>query len=317
MSAPAPRAPLVTVIVPTHDHDETLDFAVRSVLRQTVDDLRVVLIGDGVTPAVRSEAQRLCRLDDRVVFEDHPKSRRRGERHRDRVIRATSSPYIAYTCDDDLWFPNHLETLLAGIGDHDFIHPLPILIAADGVPFLMPSDLRRPESVRWHLGEVPRNSISLTGVLHTRSSYLRLPHGWRETPEGRWTDHYMWQQFFEQDWFSGTTSPRATTLKLMAQARDDLPPGGRRADIAQWWERLDDPGFATAWKAEVRAALWRSAVDHNIVATIREDELALLHDQLRREREAVLGSRSWRVTAPLRDLARLRRRVRRSAAEGR
>lgn len=309
MSAPSPTvsSPTTTVVVPTHRHHETLAFAVRSILGQTVADLGVVIIGDGVTDAVRSEAHRLCALDARVTFEDHPKSPRRGELHRDRLIRASTSEYVAYCCDDDLWFPDHLETMLEGIRGHDFIHPLPVLIASDGMPFFMPSDLRRPESVRWHLSDDSRNTISLTGVVHTRDAYLRLPHGWRETPEGRWTDHYMWQQFFEQDWFAGVTSSRATTLKLMAEVRDDLPTGARRAEIEQWWDRLGDPSFPATWEAMVRAALWTSAVSHNVVATIWEDEITALRRQLACERAAVRGSRSWRVTAPLRAIGRVGR----------
>ena len=308
--------PLVTVVVPTHDHAETLAYSVRSVLAQTMADLCVVIIGDGVTPAVRAEARALCDSDDRVFFEDHPKSPRRGELLRDRLIRASTSRFIAYNCDDDLWFPHHLATSLAHLGDHDFVHPLPVLVGADGVPFFMPSDLQRPESVRWHLTEIPRNTISLSGVVHTRAAYLRLPHGWRTTPEGRWTDHYMWQQFFTQDWFSGVTSPEATTLKLMAQARDDLPPGARRADIDAWWRRLGDPGFAEEWASMVHAALWRSAVDHNVVATICADELTELRQWTAREVAAMRSSRSWRVTAPLRALGSVGRRLAAAAARG-
>ena len=271
---------LVTVIIPTHSHDETLSLSVRSVLEQTVSDLQIVIIGDGVTSEVRAEAEQLCTRDARVMFHDHPKTPRRGELLRDVVIRDSTSHFIAYNCDDDLWFPHHLETLIGLIEDHHFAHPFPILIGANGIPFFMPSDLTRPESVQWHLSETPRNTISLSGVMHTRESYLRLPHGWRETPQGRWTDHYMWQQFFEQSWFSGVTSPYATTLKLMAQGRDDFAPGERRADIEQWWNRMHTPEFAAEWETMVRNAMWKSAVDHNLVSTWREDEIHELRRQL-------------------------------------
>ena len=40
---------LATVIVPTHDHGPLLRLAVRSALRQTVEDLEVLVIGDGAT----------------------------------------------------------------------------------------------------------------------------------------------------------------------------------------------------------------------------------------------------------------------------
>ena len=271
---------LVTVIIPTHNHNETLPYSVRSVLEQTIADLQIVIIGDGVTEEVRTEAERLCARDSRVTFQDQQKTARRGELLRDTVIRDSSSRFIAYNCDDDLWFPQHLETLINLIGEHHFAHPLPILIGADGVPFFMPSDLQRLESVQWHLSETPRNTISLSGVMHTRDAYLRLPYGWRETPPGRWTDHYMWQQFFEQEWFSGITSSESTTLKLMAQGRDDAAPGERRADIEKWWNRLHDPSFVDEWELLVHDAMWKSAVDHNLVSTFREDEIKALRKQI-------------------------------------
>lgn len=317
---------LVAVIVPTHSHDETLEFSVRSILEQSVTDLDVVIIGDGATEAVRDVAADLCRSDRRVRFMDHPKSPRRGELFRDAVIRDSASTYIAYNCDDDLWFSDHLRTMIDTIGHRDFVHPLPILIGADGVPVFLPCDLTRPESIRWHMSTTPQNTISLSGVMHTRASYLRLPHGWRETPEGRWTDHYMWQQFFEQEWFTGVTSGRATTLKLMAQGRDDLPPGGRRADVERWWNRLHDPRFGAEWERMVLDAVCTTAVAHQTAFSIRGDIITALEARvagldedlarsraseadletrvadLRSQLRAMRRSRSWRVTRPLRGL---------------
>jgi glycosyltransferase involved in cell wall biosynthesis len=267
---------LVTVIVPTHNHSETLSYSVQSICEQTISNIEIVIIGDGVTDDVRHVAQQLCASDPRISFVDHPKTPRRGELLRNTVIRESQSTYIAYNCDDDLWFPHHLETLLTVIKDAHFTHPLPVLIGADGVPFFMPSDLSRRESVEWHLSEIPRNTISLSGVMHTRESYLRLPYGWRETPVGRWTDHYMWQQFFEQEWFQGVTSPHATTLKLMAQGRDDLTSDERKKDIENWWHRLHSAEFQQEWNRMVRDAMWKSAVDHLLVSTWREDEITQL-----------------------------------------
>jgi hypothetical protein len=268
----------VLVIVPTHDHHETLAFSVRSILEQTVTDIEVVIVGDGVTTEVRSVAQDLCAADERVRFEDRPKTARHGEELRDRVVRESTAPFIAYNGDDDLWFPDHLETMLSTIEGFDFAHPLPILIDAHGVPYFLPSNLRDPSSIAWHLGPKPRNSISLSGVVHTRESYMRLPHGWRTTPAGRWTDHYMWEQFFEQDWFRGVTAPRSTTLKLVAVGRDEERTGSRAAEMQAWWDRLHSPEFANVWDRSVRDAMWRAAVNLNVTSATQEDEITCLQN---------------------------------------
>ncbi len=67
--------------------------------------------------------------------------------------------------------------------------------AADGTLQFFPWNYARPE-----FRDVARGrsgSIGLTGVAHTMEAYRRLPHGWRTTPEGMPTDHWMWLQFLE------------------------------------------------------------------------------------------------------------------------
>ena len=60
------------------DADQLVD-AVDSVLRQTVRDLEVFIIGDGVHDVTREAARALEKTDPRVRFFDHPKHARRGE----------------------------------------------------------------------------------------------------------------------------------------------------------------------------------------------------------------------------------------------
>jgi glycosyltransferase involved in cell wall biosynthesis len=39
--------PRISVLVPTHEHASTLSYAVRSVQTQSVDDLEILICGDG------------------------------------------------------------------------------------------------------------------------------------------------------------------------------------------------------------------------------------------------------------------------------
>jgi glycosyltransferase involved in cell wall biosynthesis len=188
----AESAKPILVIIPTHNHPGTLGVAIESVQNQTVSNLRVVVIGDGVLDDTRDLMARIVRADQRVTFLDRPKTARHGEEYRDEVIRASSEDVIAYLCDDDLMFPQHLEHLTQVLDGNDFANPLPVLMRSDGSLQIIPGDLDNPESVLWHLdSQTMRNSVSLSGVVHTRSSYLRLPRGWHSAPVGRWTDHYM------------------------------------------------------------------------------------------------------------------------------
>ena len=64
------------MIVPTHDHASTLGLAVRSALAQTLGDIEVHIIGDGVGDETRAVVEHLVHDDTRVRFHDLPKGER-------------------------------------------------------------------------------------------------------------------------------------------------------------------------------------------------------------------------------------------------
>lgn len=247
MSAlPGERArPLVTVILPTHSHASTIDLAGRSVLEQSVHSLELVVIGDGATPEVKA-AVALLAPDERVRFIDRPKSSSRAELVRDEVLREATSPYVCYLGDDDIMLPGHLADTLDRLADVDFTHPLPVFIDRQGKLQAHLTDLADPRCRLWH--EHPlRNAVSLTGVGHRLDAYRRLPHGWRETPAGRWSDHYMWQQWFASPGFRYATGDRLTMLKFAAADRTGMTDEQRRAEIVAWLEPSRQPGFDDCW----------------------------------------------------------------------
>ncbi len=316
-------SPRVTVIIPTFDHPGTLPWAVRSVQEQTVTDIRIVVIGDGVSDATRQAIAPILRADDRVTFLDRPKTRRHGEQYRDEVIRASDASVIAYCGDDDMYHPDHLESILESLAGVDFAHPLPVLIAQDKSLTVIPTDVSRQDALHWHLNtRVIRNAISLTGAAHTRESYLRLAHGWRSTPAGLPTDRYMWEQFFTDPDFRGRTSMRATTAKFFAQGRLDLTPAERGAELERYYERMHRPGFAADWAAAVNAEIWDYSVSLLVHSTYLGTQLedagiasAAVKEQLKdaveaagrdsAELERMRRTASWRITAPLRALRSL------------
>ena len=52
-----------SVLVPIHDKPTTLPLTVDTVLRQSVEDLEVLLIGDGITDDVRSVVEGMVAAD--------------------------------------------------------------------------------------------------------------------------------------------------------------------------------------------------------------------------------------------------------------
>jgi hypothetical protein len=250
----------VLVIVPTHDHASTLGLAVRSALEQTVTELDVVIIGDGVGDDTRSVVDDLVAGDPRVRFVDRPKSPSRAERARHEVITASSATIVTYLGDDDLLLPDHVEIMQRLLEEHDFAHPFPIVIDDDDRLRAFPTDLADPRCVAWHL-HPRRNTVSLTGAAHTTELYRRVPLGWQAPPPGRWPDHYMWEQFLRLPDVRLVTSRRATTIKPPASPRPGRDPGTRRTSLQAWWDRMHQPDFRTWWDSEVTDAVRRSAIE--------------------------------------------------------
>ena len=267
------RAAGALIIIPTFDHASTLGWAIASAQAQSHADCRIVVIGDGVNDDTRDVMVPLLRADARLAFVDKPKSIRHGEEYRHEVILASSEPVIGYLGDDDLLFPQHLEMMIEVLQGNDFVNPLPVLINPDASLTRFDTDLALPESIAWHRGRsFHRNSVSLTGVVHTRESYERLPFGWRTAPKGRWSDHFMWEQYFSLAGFRGATAARPTTAKFASSQRQERSAEGREKEIHDFWLAMQQPGFEQTWEQRVQDA-------------------HLIRYQ---------NYRSWKLTAPLR-----------------
>lgn len=274
---------LVTVILPTHDHASTLDLAIESVLEQTMGDLALVIVGDGVGDDTRDVVRGAMARDVRVTFVDLPKSARHAELARHTVIRESVSPVIAYHGDDDLLMPHHLALMTTQLDGADFAHPLPAFVEPDGTIKVAPTDLTRIECLAWHLEEPQRNAVSLTGVVHTRESYLRLPHGWRETPPDIPTDLHMWRQFFTLAGLRAVSSRRATTLKFPASTRRRWTALDRRSELLRWRGRLREEGFVPEWDAAIQEKTYQLACD-SVLYQLNEIESSRMWRAMRRYR---------------------------------
>lgn len=252
----------VTVVVPTHNHSGTLRRSLDSVLEQTVSDLRVVVIGDGVDDDTRRVIASIG--DDRLEFWDRPKQPRHAENLRDELLRTLDTPYVAYHGDDDLLLPHHLQEMLAALGDADFVHPVPAFIHPGPSLRVAVIDVSKPTDRRSVLAPIHRSVISLTGVVHTLSSYRRLPHGWRTTPSGIPTDQYMWRQYLASDSVRAVSATRSTTIKLTSVSRKEHDDAMRATEIEAWWRLVHSPGFVPRWDAAIAAAatagMWRAAM---------------------------------------------------------
>ncbi len=105
----SPGAPLVTVIVPTHNRPQLLCAALQSILAQTMQDFEIIVVNDAgldIAPLVRSLDQ-----SGRIRLLRHPRNRGIAGA-RNTGLRAARGKYIAYLDDDDLFYPQHLAVLV-------------------------------------------------------------------------------------------------------------------------------------------------------------------------------------------------------------
>jgi hypothetical protein len=106
--SPRGNDPLVTVIIPTFNRPELLLRAVDSVRAQTFRDFEALVINDGGAPA---EAALSTRGDPRMTYVRTGRNRERSAA-RNLGLRLARGKYIAYLDDDDVFLPEHLESLL-------------------------------------------------------------------------------------------------------------------------------------------------------------------------------------------------------------
>ena len=103
--------PSVSIITIFLDAERFLEEAIESILAQTYDHWELVLVDDGSTDGSSALAQDYAaRHPDRIRYCTHPGHENRGmSASRNRGIRASTAPLIAFLDADDIWLPRRLE----------------------------------------------------------------------------------------------------------------------------------------------------------------------------------------------------------------
>lgn len=241
-----------TVIVPTTgNRGPLLSYSVGSVLAQSVGDLEVFIMGDGVDDATRAVIAGLMSRDSRVRFFDHPKDVRRGEIHRHAALQEARGEIVCYLTDRDFMLPNHIAVMSELLSRADFGHTLRFSLPPDGVPrFEHHLDINDPAE-RKSAPTVTR-LIPLSFGGHTLRMYRDLPHGWRTTPVGKFTDFYMWEQFLAHPRCRTATSTKPTILYLKRGSHPGWPVEQRLAELKLWSERIASPIWLQEFEENVR-----------------------------------------------------------------
>ena len=175
--------PYASVIVPTHHRPDTLPLAIASIQNQSVRNLEILIVGDGVDDDTRAIASGLATSDARIVFTDLPKGARSGTAYRDEAVLSARSPRIFYSDDDDLLLPDHVATLGAVLDDNDVAESLPASLSRSGrVELALVNHGHAAQRAR--LAELTLKLTFDTHIAHRREAYVASGRPWLSRQEG-------------------------------------------------------------------------------------------------------------------------------------
>ena len=127
--------PRVSVITATYNRSEVLRWAIASVRAQTFDDWEQIIVGDACTDDTADVIAsfgdpRIRFFNRRVNYGEQSGPNNDGFGH-------AAGELVAYLNHDDLWFPDHLETLVSYLDrtGADLVYALPVSIDQHGTAF--------------------------------------------------------------------------------------------------------------------------------------------------------------------------------------
>ncbi len=105
----------ISVVIPTAARPELLEVTLRSVARQTaVSEIAEVIVAENLGD-LRSAA--VCDKFPGLPIEYIVREPDWGGENCSELMLAARSEYVAFVCDDDVWFPGHLENALNALRD--------------------------------------------------------------------------------------------------------------------------------------------------------------------------------------------------------
>ena len=112
----------VSVIMPTYNRGAEIKESIQSVLNQSFKDFELIIVNDGGSDGVKDIVASFC--SEKIKYFKLDRNKGLAGALNEGILRAEGK-YIAYLDDDDIYYPNHLETLIGFIEKHpgcDFIY---------------------------------------------------------------------------------------------------------------------------------------------------------------------------------------------------
>lgn len=184
------QTPVVDVLVPAFNAERTIVEALQSVQRQTIADLRIIVINDGSTDRTSQLVHALAVDDPRICVIDQANGGIVAARNVS--IEQSAAPFLAMHDADDRSFPDRLERQLAYLRAH------PDCVAVSGNSWYIDDVGNRLGGRSGFAGDVQPNAHALPSVepylpqpfLMVRREALIAIGGYRELTNAEDTDLY-------------------------------------------------------------------------------------------------------------------------------
>jgi glycosyltransferase involved in cell wall biosynthesis len=185
--------PRFSVLMPTHNRTDVIGFAIASVLRQTIQDFELLIVGDGCTDNTAEIVKQFN--DPRITWFDLPKGHGFGYANRNVALRQAKGELIAFCAHDDILFSDHLELLARELekSKAEWVYSKPVWVTSDGIILPTANGDLRQESVQKNFFQA--NFIPASNVVHTRECFEKYGY-WSEELKGG-GDWELWKRIIE------------------------------------------------------------------------------------------------------------------------
>jgi glycosyltransferase involved in cell wall biosynthesis len=138
MHHPLPQpAPHVSVVMATYNRSNIVHHAIQSVLRQTLTDLELIVVGDACTDDTEAVVRSFD--DPRVRFVNLERNIGEQSGPNNHGLGLARGSLIAFLNHDDLWFEDHLERAVQHLETTEagLVWTLGMAVLPDGTPRLL------------------------------------------------------------------------------------------------------------------------------------------------------------------------------------
>jgi glycosyltransferase involved in cell wall biosynthesis len=273
--------PRVTVLLPTHNRADVLSCAIRSVLWQTEANFELLIVGDGCTDNTPEVVAAFH--DARIRWFDLPKAPLSGYANRNIALRQARGRYVAYAQHDDIWFPDHLEKLIAALEacGAEWGYSRPLWVMPDGVILPFSVNLTNDNEFEHFLkGE---NFIPSSCVMHERQALVRVGFWPEDVP--RVADWHCWRRIL-------TTGPTAAVGYCAVPTSLHFRSNWRQGDYPLE-RRLRGIADATWWPEQCRVSIRPGDVEQQRFAEALSSAPAKWIDELRAGVDGVATRLAW------------------------